>query len=192
MQYLNERMSFTRIEECKRAIKIFPQAPYFKSGEPESPLLSQSQSQSNDKVNSSLHNSQTGMAFGSSRNSRNNRANQSTGSNLGFGNSQVSNQSNNRETGTMGSQRGMNQNSLGFGNSHLPAQRVNDFSKKEIKVEETGGNDIKAEMMRLQKLIDEKDDEYQNISNSNRLKKLNTRKELNSLRVQFNKLKNQL
>ena len=56
----------------------------------------------------------------------------------------------------------------------------------------SGDNSIHEKMRLLRIKIDQKDEEYQNIGNSNRLKKLNTRKELNKLRVEYNKLKNQL
>jgi hypothetical protein len=58
--------------------------------------------------------------------------------------------------------------------------------------ENSGQVSIQEQMRLLRIKIDEKDEEYQNIGNSNRLKKLNARKELNKLRVEYNKLKNQL
>lgn len=101
------------------------------------------------------------------------------------------NSGNNRNTPNQG--RGGNQNLQGNQNTevHQPVSG-NDQGSGEPIQEENKGEDIMAQLREMEIKIQDVEEQYSNVSSSNRLKKMNLRKQLNRMRVEFNKLKKQL
>ena len=73
-------------------------------------------------------------------------------------------------------------------NLPLPPQITSIAPSEPIKAELT----LHQQLKDMKRKLDDQEEVYQNISKSNRLKKLNARKELNKIRVEYNKLNNKI
>ena len=62
-------------------------------------------------------------------------------------------------------------------------------SQKSTPIQQESGQDVRAQLKEMSSKIDDLERKYENVSSSNRTKKLNLKKELNKMRVKYNRLK---